>query len=132
MTCQHTKTFNCDVLSLIYVLTLLLYELQYVGMMRAMTYDEFQRQIGKAGLTIRQFAELVKMNRISLSNYGKKGEVPSHLAVIATLMGEMADRKIDFREALSRIDIVPKKPRGAGMRGKFGGDKQEELFTRAN
>lgn len=101
-------------------------------MMRAMTYDEFQRQIGKAGLTIRQFAELVKMNRISLSNYGKKGEVPSHLAVIAALMGEMADRKIDFREVLSRIDIVPKKPRGAGMQGKFGGDKQEELFSRVD
>lgn len=99
-------------------------------MLRAMTYVEFQRQIGKAGLTIRQFAELVKMNRISLSNYGKKGEVPSHLAVIAALLGEMAERKIDYREVLSKIDIAPKKPRGAGI-GKFGGDKQKdlELFT---
>ena len=94
-------------------------------MMNAMTYEEFQRQIGKAGLTIRQFAELVKMNRISLSNYGKKGEVPSHLAVIATLLGEMAERKIDYRAVLSKIDITPKKPRGAGI-GKFGGDKQNQ------
>lgn len=92
-----------------------------------MTYDEFQRQIGKAGLNIRQFAELVKMNRISLSNNKKKGDVPSHLAVIATLLGEMAERQIDFREVLSKIDIVPKKPRGAGMQGKFGGDKQPDL-----
>ena len=98
-------------------------------MIRAMTYEEFQRQIGKAGLTIRQFAELVKMNRISLSNYGKKGEVPSHLAVIAALMGEMAERKIDYLKVLSRIDITPKKPRGAGI-GKFGGNKhdQKNLF----
>lgn len=98
-------------------------------MISAMTYEEFQRQIGKAGLTIRQFAELVKMNRISLSNYGKKGEVPSHLAVIAALLGEMAERKIEYREVLSRIDIAPKKPRGAGI-GKFGGDKhdQKNLF----
>lgn len=132
MNCQRVATFICVVLTLIYVLTLLLYELQYTSMMRVMTYDEFQRQIGKAGLNIRQFAELVKMNRISLSNYGKKGEVPSHLAVIAALMGEMADRKIEFRDVLSRIDIVPKKPRGAGMQGKFGGDKQEKLFTRVN
>ena len=95
-------------------------------MMRAMTYEEFHRQIGKAGLTIRQFAELVKMNRISVSNYGKKGEVPSHLAVIAALLGEMAEQKIDYRAVLSGIDIVPKKPRGAGI-GKFGGDKQEDL-----
>lgn len=95
-------------------------------MIRAMTYEEFQRQIGKAGLTIRQFAELVKMNRISLSNYGKKGEVPSHLAVIAALLGEMAERKIDYLGVLSRIDITPKKPRGAGI-GKFGGNKQAGL-----
>ena len=92
-----------------------------------MTYDEFLRQLGKAGLNIRQFAELMKMNRISLSNYGKKGEVPSHLAIIATLLGEMAERKIDFREVLSKVDISPKKPRGAGI-GKFGGDKQDNLF----
>ena len=92
-----------------------------------MTYDEFLRQLGKAGLNIRQFAELMKMNRVSLSNYGKKGEVPSHLAIIATLLGEMAERKIDFREVLSKVDISPKKPRGAGI-GKFGGDKQDNLF----
>jgi hypothetical protein len=92
-----------------------------------MTYEEFQRHLGKAGLTIREFAELVKMNRVSLSNYAKKGEVPSHLAVIATLLGEMAERKIDYREVLSRIDIASKKPRGAGKGGKFGGDKQKDL-----
>jgi len=93
-----------------------------------MTYDEFQRQIGKAGLTIRQFAELVKMNRISLSNNKKKGEVPSHLAVIAALLGEMAECQIDFRAVLAKIDIAPKKPRGGGKKGKFGGDKQRDLF----
>ncbi|TLS73461.1 XRE family transcriptional regulator [Mariprofundus erugo] len=87
-----------------------------------MGYEEFQRQVGKAGLTISQFAELVKMNRVSVSNYGKKGEVPSHLAVIAVLLGEMAERSIDFRELLAGIDIAPKKPRGAGI-GKFGGSK---------
>ena len=95
-------------------------------MIQSMTYDEFQRHIGKAGLKIHQFAYLVKMNPISISNYGKKGEVPSHLAVIAALMGEMADRNIDYRNVLSRIDIVPKKPRGAGI-GKFGGNKQDDL-----
>ena len=92
-----------------------------------MTYEEFQRQIRKAGLTIRQFAELVKMNRVSLSNYGRKGEVPSHLAVISVLLGEMADQKIDYRRVLSQIEISPKKPRGAGGIGKFGGDKQSDL-----
>lgn len=91
-----------------------------------MTYDEFQRQIGKAGLTLKEFADLVKMNRVSLSNYGRKGEVPTHLAVIAALLGEMAERKIDYRIVLSRIDIAPKRPRGAGI-GRFGGDRQQQL-----
>lgn len=91
-----------------------------------MTYDEFKRQIGKAGLTIHSFSELVKMNRVSLSNYAKQGNVPSHLAVIATLLGSMADGETDFRAALLHVEITPKKPRGAGV-GKFGGDKQKSL-----
>lgn len=98
--------------------------------MRAMTYDEFQRQVYKAGLSLLEFAEMTKMNRISLSNQKKKGVVPSHWAVTAVLIAEMAERKIDFREILSKIEIEPKKPRGAGIYGKFGGDKQEDLFRR--
>lgn len=92
-----------------------------------MTYIEFQRHVGKAGLTVKAFADLIKMNRVSLSNCAKRDAVPSHLAVIAALMGEMADNGVDFREVLSRIDITPKKPRGAGKAGRFGGDKQRDL-----
>lgn len=87
-----------------------------------MTYEEFRRQLGKAGLTAKEFAELVKLNSNSITNYAKSGEVPSHLAVIAALLGEMAERKIDFRDVLSRIEIEPNKPRGAGI-GRFGGHK---------
>ena len=92
-----------------------------------MTYTEFQRHVGKAGLTVKAFADLIKMNRASLSNCAKRGEVPSHLAVIAALMGEMADKGVDFRKVMGRIDITPKKPRGAGKAGRFGGDKQRDL-----
>jgi hypothetical protein len=92
-----------------------------------MNYEQFLEHIGKAGLTVRQFAELMKMNRISLSNYAKKAEVPSHLAVIAALIGEMGQRKVDFRSVLLSIDIGPKRPRGAGI-GRFGGNRQEDLF----
>ena len=92
-----------------------------------MRYDEFQRHLGKAGITIRQLAELLKMNHVSLSNYGKKGEVPTHIAVIAALLGEMAEHGIDYRPIFTKIDITPKKPRGAGI-GKFGGDRQGTLL----
>jgi hypothetical protein len=91
--------------------------------MGTMTYDEFQQQIGKAGLKLQEFADLLKMSRSSIYNCAKTG-VPSHLAVIALLVGEMAERGIDYREVLSRIDITPKKARGAGIGG-FGRDKSE-------
>lgn len=93
-----------------------------------MSYEEFLRQLGKAGLTVREFAKLVRMNRISISNNAKSGEVPSHLAVIASLMGEMAEKGVDYREVLSRIDIEPRKARGVAATGKFGGDRQEDMF----
>jgi hypothetical protein len=97
--------------------------------MSAMNYNEFQRQLGKAGLTVREFAELVCMNRNSITNCSVKGEVPSHLAVIVTLMGAMADHRLDFRSALEHIGLAPKKPRGAAAKGRFGGSKQADLFA---
>ena len=94
-----------------------------------MTYDEFQRQIGKAGLNIREFADLVKMNRNSVSNYARTGEVPSHLAVIAVLLGTMADHHIDFQTALEALELRPKKPRGGSAPGRFGGAPQTDMFS---
>lgn len=76
-----------------------------------MTYNEFQRLIGKAGLTLREFAALMDMSHVSVSNYRKKGEVPRHLAIIAALFGEMAEQGIDFRGLISRIEIESKKSR---------------------
>ena len=93
-----------------------------------MNYAEFLKQLRRAHLTLRDFAELLGMNRVSLSNYAKKGRVPSHLAIIAVLLGEMGRRNIEYRSIFQQILVVPKKPRGAGI-GKFGGDKQQRLFS---
>ena len=93
----------------------------------SMTYDEFKRHVGKAGLTIRAFAELIKLNPASISNHSKTGEIPSHLGIIAVLLAELAERRVDFKEVMDKIDIAPKKARGAG-KGKFGGDRQDLLF----
>jgi hypothetical protein len=79
------------------------------------TYEEFQRHVGKAGLSLKEFAGLLRMNRASLSNLAKKGEVPAHLAIIATLLGEMAEQRVEFRPSLSRIDIKPKRARGTSL-----------------
>lgn len=93
----------------------------------SMTYEEFRRQLGKAGLTIKEFAELIKQTPNSITNHAAEGEVPSHLAIIAALMGEMAETGVDFRSTLGRIEYEPSKPRGGATKGRFGGSKQISL-----
>ncbi len=95
--------------------------------MTAMNYDEFKRHLGKAGVTAYEFADLTKMNRNSVTNCSQKGMVPSHLAVIVALMGEMAENKLDFRNILSKIEIKAKRPRGGSAAGRFGSSKQIDL-----
>jgi len=92
-----------------------------------MTYEEFKRQLGKSGLSIKTFAELIKQNPVSITNHASKGEVPPHLAIIVTLMGEMAENGLDIRSALSRVQFEASKPRGASVKGTFGGIKQSGL-----
>lgn len=92
-----------------------------------MTYEEFITELNKAGLTVRRFAELMSMQPNSVSNNKKKGDVPVHLAVIASLLAEMASRDIDYAPVFERIEPSRKKPRGAAKAGKFGGDPQGVL-----
>ena len=97
-------------------------------MIAAMTYDEFRRQIGKAGLTVKGFAVLIKQTPNSITNYATHGEVPPHLAIISALMGDMAEAGQDFRATLSRIHFDAGKPRGGATKGRFGGSKQDDLI----
>lgn len=96
-------------------------------MIRSMTYDEFRRQLGKAGLTAKGFAELIKQSPNSITNHAKQGEVPPHLAIIAGLMGDMAEAGLDFRATLARIPFEASKPRGGSTKGQFGGSRQTAL-----
>lgn len=96
-------------------------------MIPAMTYEEFRRQLGKAGLTVKGFAEQIKQTPNSITNYARQGEVPPHLAIIAALMGDMAESGQDFRATLSRIQFVASKPRGGATKGRFGGSRQSDL-----
>jgi hypothetical protein len=89
-----------------------------------MTYEEFRRQLCKAGLTVKGFADIIKQSPNSISNHSRYGEVPPHLAIIAALMGDMADSGMDFRSTLSRIHFEPSKPRGGVEKGHFGGIKK--------
>lgn len=92
-----------------------------------MTYGAFLAELGKAGLTIRGFADLIGMNRNSVSNYAQAADVPRHLALIASLFAEMNLQGLDFKVVVGRVDLVPKKPRGAAKPGRFGGQRQDQL-----
>jgi hypothetical protein len=89
-----------------------------------MTYFEFRVQLKRSRLTAREFARLVRMNENSVTNYSQKGIVPSHLAVIVLLMGELADHQIDFRDIIAKMEIEQKKPRGAQARSGIGCSKR--------
>ena len=92
-----------------------------------MTYADFLTELGKAALSVRAFAELVGMNPNSISNYARTGELRSHLALIAVLLAEISDMGGDYRQVMSKVELTPKKPRGAARRGRFGGNRQSAL-----
>jgi len=78
-----------------------------------MKYTEFKRHIGKAGLTIKEFASLVKMTPTAVSNFKLKEHVPKNMAIIVALMGELAENGLDFRQVISKLDIEAITPRDA-------------------
>jgi transcriptional regulator with XRE-family HTH domain len=92
-----------------------------------MQYNEFKRYLGKAGLTVREFAALMGINNNSVSNYAAADKVPSHHAVAVALMGAMAENRIDFRAVVRGIDVQPKRVRGAAAIGRFASSKQTDL-----
>lgn len=95
----------------------------YAGML----YTEFLAVLGKAGLSVRAFAELIGMNPNSISNYARTGELPTHLALIAVLLVGVGELGGDYRQIMSKVEVTPKKPRGGGRQGHFGGDRQTNL-----
>ncbi|HKN27276.1 MAG TPA: XRE family transcriptional regulator [Roseiarcus sp.] len=92
-----------------------------------MPYSEFLAELGKAGLSVRAFAELIGMNPNSISNYARAGELPTHLALIAVLVVGVSELGGDYRRIMSKVEVTPKKPRGSAREGHFGGDRQTNL-----
>lgn len=91
-----------------------------------MDYEEFVRNIGKAGLNIKKFAVLMQMSESSITNLKNKSTVPKHLAVIVTLLGHIKDKKLDFIDLFDNLDIKPQKYR---IKDKFGGIRGRKKKT---
>jgi hypothetical protein len=80
-----------------------------------MIYSEFKRHLGKAGVSVHEFAALIDVQPSSVSNYAKKNLVPSTYAVIAVVLGDAADNGSDFRTTLRKFGI-PKASRKQARR----------------
>ena len=92
-----------------------------------MLYTNFIIELENAGLSVRAFADLIGMKPNSISNYARGGELPSHLGFIAVLVAELRSHGLDYKQAMQRVQTVPKKPRGRAQQGRFGGDRQTIL-----
>ena len=68
-----------------------------------MPYTEFQRLVGKAGLSIKEFAALLDMKPNSITNYSKQDVVPTHIAVIVALISTMKDEGLDFYPIFEKV-----------------------------
>lgn len=77
-----------------------------------MDYSTFQQNIKEAGLSIADMARLLKQHPNSITNYSHLGYVPSHLAVIAVLVRELASNGIPFVSILEGLELKPKAGRG--------------------
>lgn len=76
-----------------------------------MNYKELVRNIGKAGLTIKQFAELIKAKPNSITNLKNKEDIPKNLAIISVLLGELVDKKLPYEHLFEDLDIKNQKRR---------------------
>ena len=76
-----------------------------------MNYEELKRNIRKAGLDIKDFAELIKVNPNSITNLKSKKKIPKNLGIIAVLLGEMKEAKLPFKDFLNSLDLEEQKAR---------------------
>lgn len=83
-----------------------------------MKYEVFCEELRQAGLSGRGFARLLKLNPNSIPNYKARGEVPSHLAVIASLIRALYDAGINYEAVIAQVQIAKKAPRGVGIRSR--------------
>jgi hypothetical protein len=65
-----------------------------------LTYEELKMNIARAGLTIKEFAELMGLHPNSITNLKQREIVPKNIAIISLLMAELAGNKIDIKSLL--------------------------------
>ena len=76
-----------------------------------MNYNEFKRNIGKAGLNLKEFALLIKASPNSITNLANRDTIPKNLAIISVLLGELVDNNIEYKHLFEKMDLTKQKAR---------------------
>jgi antitoxin component HigA of HigAB toxin-antitoxin module len=67
-----------------------------------MNYKELKLNIARAGLTLKEFAELIGSHPNSITNLKQREAVPKNIAIISILMAELAKNEADIKTILKR------------------------------
>ena len=68
-----------------------------------MTYQEFQIELIKINLTIKELANLIGMNPNSITNYKSKEIIPLNLAIIVSLISSLKNNGLDPELIINEI-----------------------------
>ena len=68
-----------------------------------MTYSEFQIELIKIGLSIKDLASLLGMHPNSITNYKSKEVLPLNLAIVITLLAELKINGIDPEPSIEQV-----------------------------
>ena len=68
-----------------------------------MTYSEFQIELIKIGLSIKDLASLLGMHPNSITNYKSKEVLPLNLAIVITLLAELKTNGIDPAAIIEKV-----------------------------
>lgn len=77
-----------------------------------MNYQELKKRICKTGLTIKEFAILLRLNPNTITNLSKKEEMPRNLVIIVSLMVKMEENKLEYLGIFEELNLKENKPRG--------------------
>ncbi len=68
-----------------------------------MTYSEFQIELIKISLSIKDLASLLGMHPNSITNYKSKEVLPLNLAIVITLLAELKINGIDPEPIIEQV-----------------------------
>ncbi len=113
MCVKHNNTYFNYIYKLLYVyFTFKTLDIVFIfSYTSSMNYNEFKRNIGKAGLSLKEFAVLIKASPNSITNLASKEVMPKNLAIISVLLGELVDNDIEYRHLFEKMDLIKQKAR---------------------